>query len=58
VTAVDDIRFEATGTGTRVRYSADLRLKGVLRVVEPFFKSRFDETIRSAIEGMERALEG
>ena len=58
VTAVDDIRFEATDTGTRIRYSADLRLKGLLKVVEPFFKGKFDETIRKAMEGMKRALEG
>ena len=58
VTAVDDIRFEATATGTRIHYSADLRLKGLLKLAEPFFKGRFDETGRKAMEGMKRALEG
>jgi len=58
VTAVDDIRFEATVTGTRIRYSADLRLKGILRAAEPLLKGRFDETGRKAMEGMKRALEG
>jgi carbon monoxide dehydrogenase subunit G len=55
--AVDDIRFEATATGTRIHYSADLRLKGLLKLAEPFFKGRFDETVRKAMEGMRRALE-
>jgi dehydrogenase/reductase SDR family member 12 len=58
VRAVDDIRFEATETGTRIRYSADLRLKGVLRLVEPFLGKRFDETGKAAMAGMRRALEG
>jgi len=56
VTAVDDIRFEATQGGTRIRYSADLRLKGVLKIAEPFFKGRFDETGRKAMAGMRAAL--
>jgi carbon monoxide dehydrogenase subunit G len=58
VTAVDDIRFEATEAGTRIRYSADLRLKGLFRFAEPFLKGRFDETIRKAMAGMKAALEG
>ena len=57
VTAVDDIRFEATPTGTRISYSADLRLKGLLRFAEPLLKGRFDETGRRAMAGMRRALE-
>lgn len=58
VTAVDDIRFEATDAGTRIRYSADLRLKGLLKVAEPFLKGRFEETGRKAMAGMKTALEG
>ncbi|HET9722717.1 MAG TPA: SRPBCC family protein [Actinomycetota bacterium] len=58
VTAVDDIRFEATERGTRVRYSADLRLKGLLKLAEPFMRGRFDRTAKDAIAGMRRALEG
>ena len=58
VTAVDDIRFEATPTGTRIRYSADLRLKGLMKLVEPFLGKRFDQTGKDAMAGMRRALEG
>lgn len=57
VTAVDDIGFESTAGGTRIRYSADLRLRGVLRLVEPLFKGRFEEIGRAAMEGMRRSLE-
>ncbi len=57
VRAVDDIRFDPTPTGTRIHYSADLRLKGVLSLVEPFLKGRFDETGRKAMAGMRSALE-
>jgi carbon monoxide dehydrogenase subunit G len=57
VNAVDDIRFEATPTGTRIRYEADLRLKGVLRALGPFVRRKFEETGRSAMTGMRSALE-
>jgi carbon monoxide dehydrogenase subunit G len=57
VNARDDIRFESEGDGTRIRYLADLRLKGPLRLLEPLLRSRFEETGRRAIEGMRAALE-
>jgi carbon monoxide dehydrogenase subunit G len=56
VNAVDDIRFEPTTGGTRIRYTADLRLRGVLRVLEPLFRGRFEETGRRAMAGMKAAL--
>jgi carbon monoxide dehydrogenase subunit G len=58
VKALDDIRFEATGRGTRIRYTADLRLRGPLRLGEPLLRSRFEETGRRAIQGMREALGG
>ena len=58
VTAVDDIRFEAIPTGTRIRYSAELRLKGLLKLMEPFLSKRFDQTGKDGMAGMRRALEG
>lgn len=57
VDARDDIRFEATDGGTRILYTADLRLKGVLRVAEPLLRSKFDQVGRRAMEGMRVALE-
>jgi carbon monoxide dehydrogenase subunit G len=57
VDAVDDIRFEPIARGTRIRYVADLRLKGILRVAEPLMRGRFRDTGDRAIAGMKRALE-
>ena len=37
VSAVDEIRFERIAAATRVDYTADIRLGGVLRLVEPFW---------------------
>lgn len=57
VDARDDIRFEATDEGTRIRYMADLRLKGVLRLAEPLLRSKFEQVGRRAMEGMRAAFE-
>jgi carbon monoxide dehydrogenase subunit G len=57
VNALDDIRFEATERGTRIRYTADLRLRGPLRLAEPLLRRRFDEVGRRAMAGMRAALE-
>jgi carbon monoxide dehydrogenase subunit G len=57
VRAVDEIRFEATTTGTRISYRADLRLRGPLALAEPLFRGRFDETGKKAMAGMKAALE-
>jgi carbon monoxide dehydrogenase subunit G len=56
VTAIDDIRFEPTASGTRIRYLADIRLKGLLRLFEPLLARRLRETGRAAMDGMQRAL--
>lgn len=57
VTAVDDIRFEATPAGTRIHYNADIRLRGLMRLFEPFAGGSFEKIGRNAREGMTRALE-
>jgi carbon monoxide dehydrogenase subunit G len=57
VNALDDIRFEQTERGTRIRYTADLRLRGPLRLGEPLLRSKFEEVGRRAMEGMRAALE-
>ena len=41
VSAVDDIRFEPIAGGTRVDYTADIRLGGLLRLVQPFLGRAF-----------------
>jgi carbon monoxide dehydrogenase subunit G len=56
VSAVDEIRFEASGTGTRIDYTADIRLGGLLRLVQPFLGGSFRKIAKDALAGMERIL--
>jgi len=57
VSAVDDISFETTATGTRVNYDADIRLKGWMRLAEPFAGGAFAKIAKGAADGMHAALE-
>lgn len=57
VAAVDDIRFEATPTGTRIDYVADIRLTGLLQLATPFAGGAFRRIARDARDGMQRALD-
>ena len=58
VAAVDDIRFEATAeAGTRIDYTADIRLRGLLRLLTPFAGAAFAKIARDAATGMQRALD-
>jgi carbon monoxide dehydrogenase subunit G len=57
VDAVDDIRFSATANGTRIDYTADIRLRGLLRLLSPFTGAAFATIARNAREGMQRALD-
>jgi carbon monoxide dehydrogenase subunit G len=56
VDAVDDIRFEATPTGTAIDYTADIRLGGLLRLVQPFVGGTLERIGRDAADGMQRTL--
>lgn len=56
VAAVDDIRFQATEAGTDIEYIADIRLRGLMRLVEPFAGGAFAEIGRNARDGMQRKL--
>jgi hypothetical protein len=57
VSAVDDIRFERTATGTLVDYTADIQLGGVLRLIQPFLGRAFANLGRNAVGGMQRTLD-
>jgi carbon monoxide dehydrogenase subunit G len=57
VSAVDEIRFAPAGTGTRIDYTADIRLGGWMRLVEPFVGGVFERIARDALAGMQRALD-
>jgi carbon monoxide dehydrogenase subunit G len=58
VSATDDIRFEGTPTGTRIDYRADIRLGGLLGLLQPFLGGRFEKIGREAAAGMRRTLDG
>jgi carbon monoxide dehydrogenase subunit G len=57
VSAIDEIRFEATASGTRIDYTADIRLGGWMRLVEPFAGGAFRKIATDALGGMQRALD-
>ena len=57
VSAVDDIRFQGAGTGTRIDYIADIGLGGGLRLVQPFLGGAFAKIGRNAAGGMRRTLD-
>ena len=56
-TSLDTIAFEAVGDGgTRITYTADFKLKGVLRIAEPFLGGTFKTLARKALAGLEAKL--
>ena len=57
VSAIDEIRFEPAGTGTRIDYTADIRLGGLMRLAQPFLGGAFAKIARDALDGMQRALD-
>jgi len=57
VSAVDDIRFERVGGRTVIVYSADIRLGGLLRFVQPVLGGAFRKIGRDAAAGMDEALD-
>jgi carbon monoxide dehydrogenase subunit G len=57
VEAEDEIRFAPTPTGTRIDYTADIRLRGPLRLATPFAGGALARIARDARDGMQRALD-
>jgi carbon monoxide dehydrogenase subunit G len=58
VSAIDEIRFEPLPDGgTRVDYTADIRLGGWMRLIEPFVGGAFEKIAKDALDGMQRALD-
>jgi carbon monoxide dehydrogenase subunit G len=57
VKAVDEIVFTPTATGTRVDYTADIRLMGWMRLAQPFAGGAFAKVADDAVRGMKQALE-
>lgn len=57
ISAVDEIRFQPAGTGTHIDYTADIRLGGILRLLQPFLGGAFRKIAQDALGGMQRALD-
>lgn len=58
-TSLDTIVFEPVGDGrTRITYTADFKLKGVLRLAEPFLGRTFTKLAHDALEGLAGRLGG
>ena len=57
VTAVDEIRFAPTATGTHIDYTAEIELGGLLGLLQPLLGGAFRKVAIDARDGMKRALE-
>lgn len=56
IRAVDEIRLTPTDRGTRIDYTADIRLVGLFRLAAPFAGGALARIGREARAGMEQAL--
>jgi carbon monoxide dehydrogenase subunit G len=58
IRAIDTIEFAATPSGgTRITYTADLRLTGAAKIAAPFLGGAFEEMGHKALAGMQAWLE-
>lgn len=57
VTAVDEIVFNPAGAGTHIDYTADIKLGGLLGLLQPFLAGAFRKVARDARDGMKRTLD-
>lgn len=57
IRAVDTIEFSAAGDATRIEYTADITLGGILRLAQPVLGGTFDRIAKAALAGMKRALD-
>lgn len=56
LTSVDEIRVEASGSGSRVTYDATLTLNGPLVLFEPLLRLAFQRIGDRAVPGLKRVL--
>jgi len=55
--SVEEITFEPTGAGTRIRYVADIKLKGIARVAEPLLGRTMNRMADDALAGLKSVLD-
>ena len=53
----DEIVLEPAGSGTRLTYRADLRMKGPYRLAEPFLRGTFERMGTEAMAGLKAKLD-
>jgi hypothetical protein len=58
LTSVDEVRVEASGSGTIVTYDAKLTLNGPLRLFDPLLRAAFRRIGDRAAAGLRRVLSG
>jgi hypothetical protein len=58
LTSVDEIRVEASGSGSIVTYDAELTLNGPLRLLDPLLRVAFRRIGDRAAAGLQRVLSG
>lgn len=57
VISVDTIEVSPAGTGSKVDYTAEFQLKGLLKLAEPFVRPAFNSLAGPAMDGMKRTLD-
>jgi carbon monoxide dehydrogenase subunit G len=57
VSAVDEIRFEPTATGTHIDYTADIKLTGWMALATPFAGGALQKIATDALGGMQKTLD-
>ena len=55
--STDEVTFEPAAVGTRLAYTADIHLKGVYRLAEPFLASVFSRMGDEALAGLKSVLD-
>ena len=55
-TSVDTIVVEADGAGSRITYTADVKLKGLRRIAEPLLKPMLAKTAEEGLAGLKKTL--
>jgi carbon monoxide dehydrogenase subunit G len=57
VRGVDEITFtDGDGANTRIHYRADIRMRGLLSVITPLLRKRFEALGDAAMQGMQNAF--
>ena len=56
-TSVDTITVDTSGSGARISYTADIRLKGLRRLAEALLKPMLAKTGKDALAGLKQTLD-